>query len=165
MEIEPGPVDKRVKQSREIVKWFFAISVVLMAISIVATFNSTGNSEFSVEDYLATEDYSALDSFGSDTSWVPSGYQAWSSDSSVAWKWSSKSNCDYYSCISAEIISRDGCPSGLYAALNWLDNNDSVVSYSNESLPSLLPMQAAKLRFDDIQETGDSGQMAEINCY
>jgi hypothetical protein len=35
---ELTPVDKRVKESREIATWFFGISIALMVISIVASF-------------------------------------------------------------------------------------------------------------------------------
>jgi hypothetical protein len=93
------------------------------------------------------------------------GFTAWSEDSNIAWRWASKNNCQDYDCISAEFISQNGCPSGLYAALNWLDSNKLVVSYTNDTIPSLLPMQTAKLRFDDYEDVGKSGQMSTINCY
>ena len=157
------PSDKRVKQSREIAKWFFGVSIVLMVISIIASVGS-GSTRTSVVDELLSSQSDTSDTSNWDSSWVPSGFTAWSTDSNIAWKWAEKDNCDNYACLTAEFISRDGCPSGLYAALNWLDSNDSVVSYDNATLPSLLPMQTAKLRFDDVQELGKSGQMAEINC-
>jgi len=157
-------VDKRIKQSKEIAKWFFGISLLLMLISVIGTSNTSSSSSNAVDDVLSSTLETNSDTSNWDSSWVPSGFTAWSNDSNIAWKWSSKSNCDQYSCISVDFISRDGCPSGLYAALNWLDANDAVVSYDNATLPSLLPMQTAKLRFDDIEEAGKSGQMAEINC-
>lgn len=164
------PVDKRVKQSRDIAKWFFGISIVLMLISIVASVTG-GSTRTSVLDELFstqsdTSNMDSSDTSNIDSSWVPSEFTVWATDSNIAWKWAEKAsyNCDNYSCITVQFISRDGCPTGLYAALNWLDKNDAVVSYDNATLPSLLPMQTAKLRFDDIQELGKSGQMAEINC-
>ena len=161
---EQIPVDKRVKQSKDIRKWFFGISIALMLISIVGTLSAPSNSSSALDDILSSNQLDSNDTSSWDSSWVPDGFSAWSSDSNIAWKWSAKNNCDQYGCISADFISRDGCPNGLYAALNWLDANDAVVSYDNATLPSLLPMQTAKLRFDDIQELGKSGQMAEINC-
>lgn len=159
------PVDKRVKQSRSIAKWFFGVSIVLMVISIIASVGS-GSTRSSVVDELFSSQSDTSDTSNWDSSWVPSGFTVWTSDSNIAWKWADKSTyvCDNYSCISVEFISKDGCPTGLYAALNWLDENDAVVSYDNATLPSLQPMQTAKLRFDDIGELGKSGQMAEINC-
>lgn len=160
---ETFQVDNRVRKSREIAKWFFGISIILMFICIISSVATGSTKSDAVDDFLSSQSDS-LDTSGWDSSWVPMGFTAWSSDSNIAWKWSDKNNCDNYGCISVDFISRDGCPSGLYAALNWLDSNDTVVSYDNATLPSLLPMQTAKLRFDDIQELGKSGQMAEINC-
>ena len=157
------PADRRVKQSREIAKWFFGVSIVLMVISIIASVGS-GSTRTTVVDELLSSQSDTSDTSNWDSSWVPSGFTAWSTDSNIAWKWADKNNCDNYGCVSVDFISRDGCPSGLYAALNWLDSNDAVVSYDNATLPSLLPMQTAKLRFDDIQELSESGQIAEINC-
>jgi hypothetical protein len=158
----------RRKQSREIAKWFFGISILLMVISIIASVSNSSPRTSAVDEFFSsqTDTSDTSDTSDWDSSWVPSGFTAWSTDSNIAWKFASKSsyNCDNYSCISVEFISRDGCPNGLYAAINWLDANDAVVSYDNATLPSLLSMQSAKLRFDDIQEIGDSGQMAEINC-
>ncbi len=158
------PLDKRIKLSRDLLKGFLGISVLLMFIAIaIAVTNSSDNLNSTVLTQSSTQ--SEFDDTPSwDSSWVPAGYNAWPDDSNVAWKWASKNNCDNYGCLTVEIISQNGCPSGLYAALNWLDSNDSVVSYDNSSLPSLLPMQTAKLRFDDVQDLGKSGQMAEINC-
>jgi hypothetical protein len=159
------PVDKRVKQSRDIAKWFFGISIALMLISIVASVGS-GSTRTSAIDELLSSQSDTSDTSNWDSSWVPSGFTVWSTDSNIAWKWAEKGSykCDNYGCISVEFISRDGCPTGLYAALNWLDSNDAVVAYDNATLPSLLAMQTAKLRFDDVQELGKSGLMAEINC-
>ena len=160
------PADRRVKQSREIAKWFFGVSIVLMVISVIASVGNSSTGISAVDEFLASQSETSdtSDTSNWDSSWVPSGFTAWSTDSNIAWKWAEKDNCDNYACLTAEFISRDGCPSGLYAALNWLDSNDAVVSYDNATLPSLLPMQTAKLRFDDIQELSESGQIAEINC-
>lgn len=163
---EVTPIDSRVKQSREIAKWFFGLSIFLMLISIVVTTSNSSSSTSAVDEILSSTEIDSTDSYAGDSNWVPAGYITWNSDLNIAWRFASKSsyNCDDYSCIAVEFISRDGCPNGLYAALNWLDANDAVVSYDNATLPSLLPMQSAKLKFDDIQEIGVSGQMAEINC-
>jgi len=159
-------VDKREKLAREIAK---IVGVTALALSLVATVtfaNSASNSfssELSALDDLLDSD--AYDANSWDDSWVPMGFTAWSEDSNIAWRWASKNICQDYDCISAEFISQNGCPSGLYAALNWLDSNKLVVSYTNDTIPSLLPMQTAKLRFDDYEDVGKSGQMSTINCY
>lgn len=161
---ENSVVDKKRKLSRDIAKWFFGISLTLSLISIAA---SIGSNSARTDLVDALDSFSQSESFETnswDSSWVPSGFTAWPSDSNIAWRWADRNNCDNYDCLSVEFISQVGCPNGLYAALNWLDANDAVVSYDNATLPSLLAMQTAKLRFDDIQELSKSGQMAEINC-
>lgn len=163
IEGEPVPVDNRKKLARDIARWFFGISILLMGISIAASLSSGSNRTSAVEEFLSTQSETS-DTSSWDSSWVPSGFTVWSTDSNIAWKWADKDNCDDYGCLSVDFISRDGCPSGLYAALNWLDSNDAVVSYDNATLPSLQPMQTAKLRFDDVQDLSESGQLAEISC-
>ncbi len=163
---EHSAVDKRSKLSHDLGKWFFGLSVIFMAISIAASIGSSSartNLVDALDSYVESEN---IETNNWDSSWVPSGFTAWSIDSNVAWRWTPKSNysCDSYDCLSVEFISQIGCPTGLYAALNWLDSNGAVVAYDNATLPALLPMQTAKLRFDDVQDSGKSGQMAEINC-
>lgn len=164
-EMASMPVDPRASLARRLAVIFIAVSVVLSGIS---SFALLGNK---VDDYSYAEDFgtdyyddSASDDLSWDSSWIPAGFSAWTDDSNIAWRWADKNDCTDYSCLSAEFISEFGCPRGLYVAVNWLDGNDNVVSYTNESLPSLLAMQTAKLRFDDYEEISDSGQISEISC-
>ena len=158
-------IDKREKLSKEIAKIF---GVTLLALSLVTTVtfaNSSSNSfssELSALDDLLDLDTDNTNSW--DDSWVPTGFAAWWEDSNIAWKWADKGSCDEYGCVTAEFISQNGCPSGLYVALNWLDRDNSVVDYANEMLPSLLPMQKAKLTFEDYGEVSSSGQLSTIAC-
>ena len=158
-------LDKREKLAREIAR---IVGVTAIALSLIATAtfaNSPSNSfssELSALDDLLDSDAYNTNSW--DDSWVPSDFTAWSKDSNIAWKWAAKNNCDEYSCITAEFISLGGCATGLYVALNWLDKNDVVVGYTNESLPSLLSMQKAKLTFEDYEEVSSTGQISTISC-
>ena len=157
--------DKREKLAREIAKIVGVTSLVLSLVATVSFINSSSNSLSSelssFEDLLDSDAYNTN---SWDDSWVPTGFTAWSEDSNIAWKWAAKNNCDEYSCITAEFISLGGCATGLYVALNWLDRNDSVVGYTNETLPSLLAMQKAKLTFEDYEEVSSSGQISTISC-
>lgn len=158
--------DTRVLLARKIAIFGMVISLVasLLAIGSIALSDS-GSSSSSSSAF--SEDY--MDEFESvygDTSWVPAGYDAWENDSNVAWKYSSHSDyeCENYTCIQIEMITRAGCPNSVYAALNWLDSSGSVISYDNASLPNLRAMQVAKLKFDDVAGSSDKGQLAEVNC-
>lgn len=158
------PVDPRASLARKLGLIFLAVSLVLSGVTSAALLNSK-------VDYYASDldadyyDDLTLDDSDWDTSWVPYDFSQWSDDSSIAWRWADSNDCDTYACVSAEFISRDGCPGGFYVAVNWLDEYDNVVSYTNESLPSLQALQTAKLRFDDFEEISDSGQVSEISCY
>ena len=100
-----------------------------------------------------------------DTSWVPTGYSIYGSED-VAYMWSPNSNCDTYTCATAKFVSKYGCSGGFYAAVNFLDStNGNVIGFTNASLPSLLPMQIASLRFDDTSDSAKSAQISTINCY
>ena len=157
--------DKREKLAREIAKIVGVTSLVLSLVATVSFINSSSNSLSSelssFEDLLDSDEFNAN---SWDDSWVPSGFTAWKDDSNISWKWAAKNNCQDYGCLSVEFISLNGCPSGLYAELNWYDNDDVIVSYSNENLPSLLPMQKVKLRFDDYEDAGETGRMSTIRC-
>jgi hypothetical protein len=100
-----------------------------------------------------------------DSSWVPEGYTLSGLDPNVAYKWVTRENtCDSYTCSWASFVSLAGCPNSFYAAVNELDSSDSVIGYANASLPSLQPMQFAKLRFDDTSNSAKSSQLSEIHC-
>lgn len=159
-------VDTKVKLSKDIARIAGIISIALSLIATISFTNTANSKSYSSELTAVKElfDSDSLDSNFSDKSWVPTGFTAWSEDSNIAWKWAVKNNCDEYGCITAEFISQYGCPSGLYVALNWLDRNDSVVGYTNETLPSLLPMQNAKLTFEDYDDVSSSGQISTIKC-
>lgn len=98
-----------------------------------------------------------------DVEWAPAGFTVLPSDSNVAFRWS-KGSCSNYDCVHADFITKTGCPNSFYAAVNWLNTSESVVSYDNETLPSLMAMQRATLRFDDIEGNGSSAQISEVSC-
>jgi len=162
-------VDPREKTARSIKIVAGVASIILSLVSIAAITNQSSNSILNVQDILDSYDSTIVPDSTSDSSWdlswVPSGYTAWAEDSNLAWKWGANNNCTDYGCVTAQFISRDGCPQSFYAAVNWLDGNDSVVSYANATLPSLNAMQSAKLNFDDIEGTSKSAQMASISCF
>lgn len=158
-------LDKREKLAREIAKIAGSAAITLSLIATVSFLSADSNS--SISDIFTNDESVESETFESnkwDDSWVPVGYTAWASDSNIAWRWASKDDCNNYRCITAEFISQYGCPSGLYVALNWLDKNDSVVGYTNETLPSLLSRQNAKLTFEDYEDVSNQGQISSIKC-
>jgi hypothetical protein len=157
-------VDPRASLARKLTLIFLLFSLVLSGVTSATLLSSKGDdftSDFATDYYHDP----TLDDSDWDTSWIPYDFSQWSDDSNIAWRWADNNDCDTYACVSAEFISRDGCSGGFYVAVNWLDEYDNVISYTNESLPSLQALQTAKLRFDDFEENSDSGQVVEIRCY
>ena len=99
--------------------------------------------------------------------WYPAGFHQWPQDSNMAVMWAPKGyTCKQYEnrCYDAIFISKNGCPTEFYAAINLLDAAGSVTDYSNGTLPSLLPMPKATIDFQDINGTSKSAQMSTITC-
>jgi hypothetical protein len=64
-----------------------------------------------------------------DTSWIPSDFNSYAGDDNIAWKWADAVgggyDCEYGdSCWALLVITRDGCPNGMYAELAIFDRND-----------------------------------------
>jgi hypothetical protein len=99
-----------------------------------------------------------------DTSWVPSGFNAYSNK--VAYKWSEDGSysCGYAQrCVQIEVVAKDGCDN-LYAELSKLDNADNNVGYTNETTSGLAAGQKAILKFETYGDFSKF-QLVKINCY
>jgi len=110
-------VDTRVKLSKDIAKVTGIISLVLSLIATISFVNTSNSysSESSAVEELIESDFE-------DDSWVPVGFYLWSDDSNIAWKWTTDSE-DYNGCDdciywTVDVISKYGCPSGVYGSLN-----------------------------------------------
>jgi hypothetical protein len=94
--------------------------------------------------------------------WYPRGFYEWSDN--LAWQWVDNPSCDYFTCWQMRVVTRDGCPSGLYAEIN-IKRGGTVVDYSNDALGSLGPGETALLEFTDASDSGGTGSLTEIDCY
>ena len=102
-----------------------------------------------------------------DVSWVPDGYYAWTDDKSVAYKWVNGAGNDCYECRywTLEVISKNGCYDGIYGELNIQNKSTGVViSYANDSLNYLGPLQAGRLTFETYIDGSITGDLTELNC-
>jgi len=103
-----------------------------------------------------------------DNSWIPISFIQY--NNSIAYSVPDKQDCsaEFSYCFQYDFITKSGCPSGFYAALNWKDKSGAVLDYTNATLPSLKPMQVAKLTFNFTlpMETSFGGlDIAEVRCY
>ena len=78
-------------------------------------------------------------------------YEAYNDD--LSYKWIPNNRCGYSSgrCWGIRVMSKNGCPNGLYAEVNIVNGNE-VVDYANDSLGSLSPGYVAKLDFFTFRE-------------
>jgi hypothetical protein len=139
------------------------VTGVIILLAIIGGASGGGKSSTS----STTTSSSSSSSSSAATNWFPAGFHQWSQDSNMAVMWAPKGyTCKQYenACYKAIFISKNGCPTEFYAAINLLDSSDSVITYSNGTLPSLLPMQKATIDFDDIDGTSKSAQMSTITC-
>jgi hypothetical protein len=103
-----------------------------------------------------------------DSSWIPKGFSAYSQDQNIAWRWlkNSEFECSYGdSCWGLMVISKQGCPNGLYAELSLLDKNRVQVGYTNDTLSAAQPLQKSKMIFESFEEAAETGQLSKISCY
>lgn len=97
--------------------------------------------------------------------WYPNGFSVY--DDNVAYKWILGNRCGYSSgrCWGIRVVSREGCPNGLYAEVNIV-NGSTVVDYTNDSLGSLLPGYVAKLDFFTFRENPTlDAELTKLECY
>jgi hypothetical protein len=104
-----------------------------------------------------------------DTSWIPSDFNSYSGNDNIAWKWADAVgggyDCEYGdSCWALLVITRDGCPNGMYAELAIFDRNDIQIDYANDLTTYVSPKQKVRLGFDTFNDNARTASVAEINC-
>lgn len=101
--------------------------------------------------------------------WWPDGY--FPVGTNVAFRWTEPTGdpCGSSACIfwRAEVVTKTGCPSGVYAKINILQG-DNVVAWTNDTLAALSPDQVGKLTFKKYG-MGNRGwnytaEVVDLNC-
>lgn len=165
--------DSRAKLSKDIARVAGVISILFSLIATIS-FSSTENSGLDSSDLSAIEDFldeDSLESISPDDSWVPAGFSLWSQDSNIAWKWTTNSanydECDDCIYWLVDVISRNGCPSGVYGSLN-IEKSGVTIDWTNDTVPYLGPMEKARLAFEKYgyNDSGSNyqGSLTTLNC-
>lgn len=96
--------------------------------------------------------------------WYPKGFREFSPG--LATKWVDNPNVDCYSCTywQLDIVTLDGCPNGLYAEMNILNSNGTVIDWTNDSLPLLSVGDKARLTFETYNDASAKGSLATLQC-
>jgi len=99
--------------------------------------------------------------------WYPKGFDTYSEDSNVAWRWleNNEFKCTVGdSCWGMLVIAQNGCPNSLYGEVSILDSSGTQISYTNDSLSVAMPMQKNKLIFDSFEPNANKARLARISC-
>ena len=143
---------------------------IKIAIGVVVAFvvlSAIGSTQEDSQTSGATSSTSS--SSAADSSWVPAGFTQWVSDDNLAWRWatSAETTCTYGTgaCWAAMVVTKSGCPRSLYAEVNIFDKNDVQISYTNDTLSSVQPLQKVRLTFDTFSEEAQTARMSKFSCY
>jgi hypothetical protein len=149
------------------IDWRVTGVALLGTISVIFLVSLFSNSE-SNNDWKSKklEVSKSIQDYTIDKSWIPSGFAEW--DQNVAWRYlkPKEFDCGYADyCFGIMVITKDGCPNGLYAELSLVDKNGTQVGYTNEMMSTALPNQKSKLIFDTYEKQANTGRLSKISCY
>jgi hypothetical protein len=163
-EKSPGASENQVQRKRS-PNWIIIFLVVIIGLWFIGsstsgdnTVNSSSNSSSSSSSDIPTYD----------DSWIPEGFSGVPDDDNVAWRWAttSETNCTYSSgsCWSVVMISKNGCPNGIYSELAILDSSGVQIDFTSDSTTRVLPNTKVKLTFDTFNEEAEKARIGEISC-
>ena len=147
-------------------KWQWVLIVIISLAVFGQLFGTSSETSSTSSSSISTSSSSSTETY--DTSWIPTDFSGYPSDDNIAWRWatSKETNCSYSSgsCWAAMVITRDGCPSGIYAEIAILDKSGVQIDYTNDTTTRVLPKTKVKLTFDTFNEQAEKAQIGEIRC-
>lgn len=137
--------------------------LAVIGIAIGSQSNQTADQAYEPTDSSLIEEEPVIDK-----TWVPAGFE-WQNDE-FAVKWVTNEGdwpCDDCNFWKLKVVPHYDCNRGVYAELNMLDYADTVVDWTNDSLPSLSAGQTGLLIFENYpyDEGIDAGQLTELTCH
>ena len=149
-------------------KWFIALAALMLIGWLMPKEDSTKTT-------TSDKTNSSLNSVTAQTTkkvvlpWYPEGFTEYEGDSQIAWRWldfGSEYSCSYGDyCWGMSIISRDGCPSSLYAEITILDSSGTNIGFTNDTTSGLGAGQKAKMIFETFTAGANTARLAKISCY
>jgi hypothetical protein len=157
------PLEAKPKPKRALFAIAAIAVVAVLGIAIGSQFNQTTEEAYVPTDSSLIEEEPVIDK-----SWVPAGYD-WQNDE-FAVKWVTDEGdwpCDNCNFWKLKVVPHYDCNRGVYAELNMLDYAETVVDWTNDSLPSLSAGQTGLLIFENYpyDEGIDAGQLTELTCH
>ena len=167
MEIE---VDSREKLAKKIARIAGITALALSLVSVISFTNPNSSQSSGLDEIDSLFPSELTDTNMLDDSWVPAGFTAWSEDSNIAYQWTTDtasydcSDCIYWL---VDVISKNGCPSGVYGSLN-IQKGGVTLDWTNDTVPYLGPMEKARLAFEKYgyNSSGSNyqGDLTTLNC-
>jgi hypothetical protein len=103
-----------------------------------------------------------------DDSWIPNGFTGFTTDDNLAWRWGTKkeTNCTYSygSCWSVVVVTKEGCPSGIYGEIAILDKSDVQIDYTNDTTTLVPAGEKVKMTFDTFNEEAETARLSKLTC-
>lgn len=97
--------------------------------------------------------------------WYPENFDGYGDN--LAYRWSTFEGgwpCNSCSFWKMTVMTKDGCPGGIYAELNILKGG-TVVGWTNDRIASLRASQTAVMEFVEYPyRSGSTGQLTEMTC-
>lgn len=174
---DPYEFTKNHEPKRSTKGWLvaFVAVVAVVIVGVATTLNSnsgstTTDTSLSDETYSSSETYTTGEDYAPEApvEWAPAGFDTYDDDLAVKWVTNEGDwPCDDCNFWKLKVISQYGCPNGVYGEINMLDANDTVVNWTNDSIPSLGSNQSAILIFENYpyDDYIESGQLVELNCH
>ena len=162
----PEEVIAEYRQARKSKRGKILLIVVggFIALSVIGSLTDSGN-----DSSISTSENTTTASSTKDSMWVPTGFFGYEEDRNLAWRWATNSelNCTYSSgaCWSIILLAKEGCSRSLYGEINIFDKRDIQISYTNDTLGTVQPMQKVKLTFDTLDDAADSAKISRFSCY
>lgn len=84
----------------------------------------------------------------------------------ISYEWVDKPKCGYFDCFQMRVSAdTTECLDGLYVEVNLLDQEDTIVGYSNDTVGSLREGQRAILTFDVTEDNVESADVSKFSCH
>ena len=62
------------------------------------------------------------------------------------------------------VITKEGCPSGIYGEIAILDKSEVQIDYTNDTTASVPVGSKVKMTFDTFNEEADTARLSELTC-
>ena len=145
--------------------WIIIFLVVIIGLWFIGS-STSGENTVNSSSSSSSSSNSNVPTY--DDSWIPEGFSGVPDDDNVAWRWAttSETNCTYSSgsCWSVVMISKNGCPNGIYSELAILDSSGVQIDFTSDSTTRVPPNTRVKLTFDTFNEEAEKARIGEISC-